>query len=278
MTVEAKTDILLGTNPALEELRIWCRENYKPRKRTVICPYCSAQTGEKWQVLFTTTDSNGNALQFPHECLSHDFEDIPPTFFKLDWMICLNPECKALIVRVRESEDFQEDNNPKTWLAIPEDKQSVPIDDSIPHDFARDCREAWSILDQSPRMSSVLSRKILGDLLKQYAGADQYNLNSRIKAFIDDNRNPSRLRESLHYLREMGDFSAHTQTDVDGKIVEVSREEAEWTLKVIADLFDYFIVGPEKDTRLRAEFDKKLKQAGRKPIKTLAELKKDDKE
>jgi hypothetical protein len=50
------------------------------------------------------------------------------------------------------------------------------------------------------------------------------------------------------------------------KILEVSREEAEWTLDVIDGLIDYFIVGPEKDRLRRAGFDKKIQAAGRKPI------------
>ena len=105
--------------------------------------------------------------------------------------------------------------------------------------------------------------------MKQYAGLTQYKLVDRIDKFIEDRQHPSRLRENLHYLREMGDFSAHTQTDCEGNIVEVGKEEAEWTLRVVADLFDYFIVGPKKDEALRLEFDKKLEKAGRNPIPKL---------
>jgi hypothetical protein len=54
--------------------------------------------------------------------------------------------------------------------------------------------------------------------------------------------------------------------DEDSAIINVTREEAEWTLKIVADLFDYFVVAPEKDKRLRAAVDKKIKDAGRKPI------------
>jgi len=116
-------------------------------------------------------------------------------------------------------------------------------------------------------MSAVLSRRILADLLKQYAGLNDYNLAGRIDKFIADRQHPSRLRDNLHYLREMGDFGAHTMEDDQGHIVNVEREEAEWTLQMVEDLFDYFIVAPEKDKALRESFDKKLEQAGRKPIK-----------
>ncbi|MGD0456496.1 MAG: hypothetical protein ABSC21_01975 [Terriglobia bacterium] len=50
------------------------------------------------------------------------------------------------------------------------------------------------------------------------------------------------------------------------QIINVGREEADWTLKVVTDLFDYFIVAPERDKVLREAIDKKLAQAGRKPV------------
>jgi hypothetical protein len=52
--------------------------------------------------------------------------------------------------------------------------------------MARDYREATFIIEDSPRMSSVLSRRILADLLEKYAGLTQYDLAARIDAFIKD--------------------------------------------------------------------------------------------
>jgi hypothetical protein len=116
-------------------------------------------------------------------------------------------------------------------------------------------------------MSSVLSRRILADLLEKYAGLTDYNVATRIEKFIADSTHPSRLRENLHYLREIGDFSAHTMKNDLGTVVDVGREEAQWTLKIVSDLFDYFIVAPEKDRLRRQAMDKKLAEAGRKPVK-----------
>ncbi len=111
------------------------------------------------------------------------------------------------------------------------------------------------------------SRRILADLLKIYANLTDYNLATRIDKFIAYSQHPSRLRENLHYLREIGDFGAHAMENDQGIQVDVTREEAEWTLKIVEDLFDYFIVSPEKDRLLREAMDKKLDQTGRKPIK-----------
>jgi hypothetical protein len=144
--------------------------------------------------------------------------------------------------------------------------------------MSEDYREASVILDDSPRMSAVLSRRVLADLLDKYAELKDKNLVDRIDKFIADKTHPSRIRENLHYLREMGNFGAHTQENKspqvaspqqgpsEATVINVSKEEAEWTIKVVEDLFDYFIVAPEKDKFLRMAFDQKIKDAKRKPI------------
>ena len=142
---------------------------------------------------------------------------------------------------------------------MPNKKAAQPIDALVSDlQLGKDFQEACAILDESPRMSAVLSRRILADLLKQYAGLNDKRLAERIDKFIADNQHPSRLRDNLHYLREIGDFGAHTMEDDQGHIVDLEREDAGWTLKIVTDLFDYFIIAPEKDKAQRESFDKKL--------------------
>ena len=129
-------------------------------------------------------------------------------------------------------------------------------------------------------MSAVLSRRLLADLLEKYANLNQYSLAQRIDGFIKDTRHPLWIRQNLHYLREVGDFGAHTQQDktaapansqpsADPIIINVDKAEAEWTLKNIGDLFEYFIIAPQKDKEMRAAIDKKLADASRKAITPL---------
>ena len=189
----------------------------------------------------------------------------------MTWTRCPNESChQILVIAARRIRLLNNDQEVDVWFAVPKKKAAQTLDPlvlTLP--FAKDFQEAIAVLDDSPRMSAMLSRRILADLLKQYAGLTDYKLASRIDKFIADKQHPSRLRENLHYLREMGDFVAHTMEDDQGNIIDVDKEEAKWTLKVITDLFDYFIVGPEKDKDLRRAFDKKLEDAGRKPIKKL---------
>jgi hypothetical protein len=145
------------------------------------------------------------------------------------------------------------------------------IEREVPEPYRTDYLEAAALLDVSARMSAVLSRRLLYDLLAQYAGIAEYTLKGSIDAFVADTAHPRKIRENLHLLREMGDFGAHTQKNDQSEIVNVSREEAEWTLNVIDRLFDYFVVSPTKDKALHDAWDEKLQATGRKPIPPLPE-------
>jgi hypothetical protein len=120
-------------------------------------------------------------------------------------------------------------------------------------------------------MSTVLSRRVLYDLLEAYTGIAEYTLKGSIDKFIADTSQPRKVRESLHVLREMGDFAAHTQKDDQAQIVNVTRQEAEWTLEIIDRLFEHFIVSPVRDQAMHDDWNQKLEATGRKPIPPLPE-------
>jgi len=234
------------------------------------CPVCTQFTPDSWTSLMRIMRI-GYQESLPVE---------PPegmvgavgSSVSLDFMWCANPECKQLVVRVHESLNLpphavaDPEMLTRTWIARPR-SATRPIDPLVPEPFRTDYLEAASILDASPRMSAVLSRRVLADVLEKYASLNQFSLNERVEKFSKDTRHPSELRENLHHLREIADFGAHTQKDDQAKIINVDRDEAEWTLKLLDRLFDHFIVAPEKDRKMRASMDAKLKAAGRKPIK-----------
>lgn len=109
-------------------------------------------------------------------------------------------------------------------------------------------------------------------MLHDKGGYTNFKLSSRIDAFIGDRANPRRLRENLHYFREIADFGLHTQKNsTTGVIIDVETHEAEWCLDIVDHIFDYYIVGPKRDEDVRLAFDQKLSQAGRKLIAPLPE-------
>jgi hypothetical protein len=234
------------------------------------CPVCSQNTPDAWQSLFSQGGDRG---------ITHGLRVEPPsphirTEVTLDYMYCANDECKQLVIRIHERLDLppQPGRGAKTrttWFARPR-VVARRLDPLVPEKYRTDYLEAAALLDMSPRMSGVLSRRILADLLEEYAMLNQFSLNSRIEDFIADTKHPSRLRQNLHHLREIGDFGAHTQKDDQAEIVDVGRDEAEWTLDILDGLFDYFIIAPERDRAMREVMDEKLKAAGRRAIEPLA--------
>jgi len=137
--------------------------------------------------------------------------------------------------------------------------------------MVRDYREASLILELSPRASAILSRRVLADLLEQYASLTNYRLSVRIDNFIADTRHPTTVRDPMHVLRSMADLGAHTKRDSTDQdlIIDVTVEEAEWTLNVLDRLFDYFIVSPAQDAAMKDAINEKRRAAGQEPIPDL---------
>jgi hypothetical protein len=242
---------------------------------------------EAWQPLYATCDLNGFGSNELSPGIGFLKKDLKRGYMLvLEWMQCpnQNPKCEGIIVRATKYEydpGYREPGksvqftqapheNEQVWIAVPQRRAVRPIDPLLPDAFADPFREAWLIRDDSPGMSAVLSRRVLADLLEQYAGCTGYTVKEQIDKFIADAQHPSHVKENLHYLREMADFAAHTKKDLTtGEILKTTSEEATWTLDVVESLFHYFIIGPAKDAARRAEMAKKMQQAGRKPIPPL---------
>jgi hypothetical protein len=269
-------------------------QTFQLRKRTItmICPFCSSSTPAVWNAFTTNQDELGRGLsQFQSlpTCQLPTKPDSPPAPIQLqvrvEWSRCQNEQCREYIVQVIRTVSQPAGKMPpqtETWFAVPKHKAPPAIDLTlVPVPMREDYLQAYIIVDDAPRMSAVLSRRILSDLLKKYDNANNFGTAARIDKFSNNPQHPSRLRDNLHYLREIADFGAHTQvakptavTDAipedvcwEDVIINASKEEAEWTLKVVGDLFDYFIIAPAKDKLLREEFDKKLEATGRKRLR-----------
>lgn len=245
------------------------------------CPFCRHAIAATWQQFVSNTNHLGlPTSQFQsqlHTSVLRGQARIPVTVTAF-WLQCQN--CQEIVVQITRVEANQSPPT-ETWIALPK-RPAVPLLHLLITDpFRKDYLEAWNILEDSPRMSAVLSRRLLADLLEKYASLNQFSLAQRIDGFIKDTRHPLWIRENLHYLREVGDFGAHTQQDktaaasaimqasTEPVIINVDKAEAEWTLKIIDDLFEYFIIAPQKDKEMRTAIDKKLADASRKPITPL---------
>ncbi len=207
------------------------------------CSLCTQHTPDDWQLVGHVGGSG------------RDF-----TSLSIEWMRCANPDCQQAVIRMNEMHMHVENNQPVgetvTWLARPR-AVGRAIDPLVKEPFRTDYLEAAAILDLTPRMSAVLSRRILADLLEEYAGLKQFGLKERIDEFSSDISHPSQLRENLHHFREIANFGAHTQKDDQAEILEVERGEAEWTLDLLDRLFELHRRARErsKDARIDGRED-----------------------
>ncbi len=143
-----------------------------------------------------------------------------------------------------------------------------PCPAEVPRDIAEDYEEACLVLDLSTKASAALSRRCLQNLLRHAAGVKHGDLSKEIQQVIDAKVLPSHLSEVIDAVRQIGNFAAHPmKSQSSGQILPVERCEAEWNLDVLEALFDFYYVQPAIVAAKRERLDKKLKEAGKLPMK-----------
>lgn len=136
-----------------------------------------------------------------------------------------------------------------------------------PTGLAEDYREACLVLADSPKSSAALSRRCLQSLLRDHAGFTAHDLYKQIDEAVNSKTLPSQLADSLDAVRLIGNFAAHpVKSQKSGEILDVEPGEAEWTLDVLEELFDFYFVQPAKLQAKRAALNAKLVEAGKKPL------------
>jgi hypothetical protein len=245
------------------------------------CPTCLQNTVPDRWTGFVTEDpvvreeAERMAKIYGGAVNSHLKEDLSAeggTSYSLDWMRCGNADCKQLVIRIHlfRPGAYVLPETREDWFVLPRYGAAArPVDPLVPERYRADFLEAAAILDASPRMSAVLARSILADLLAEYAHHDEFNLEVRIDSFNKNASHPRALRENLHRFRETANLGAHTTTSDQGEVIRIERDEADWTLNLVERLFEYLIVDPAGDQKMRDGIDDKIKAAGRKPIKPL---------
>lgn len=138
----------------------------------------------------------------------------------------------------------------------------------MPAEFTADYKEACLVLADSPKASAALSRRCLQHLLREKAKVKPSDLANEIQEVLDSHVLPSDVANDLDAVRNIGNFSAHPiKSTHTGEIVNVAPGEAEWTLNVLEELFDFYFVRPARSAAKRAALNTKLADAGKPPMK-----------
>ncbi|MHB8780621.1 MAG: DUF4145 domain-containing protein [Candidatus Geothermincolia bacterium] len=213
------------------------------------CPHCLVEFHDELNTIQIARDEDG--------------------IWAIESYMCPNPACCRAIIFLARQEimghgmfmvattiDSRLIRPPSTTRAIPHE-----VNDP---DIRADFDEACLVLPYSPKASAALSRRCLQHLLEKKAGVKKSNLRDEIAEVLP--KLPSDLRDAIDAVRNYGNFSAHPMEDENtGIILDVEPGEAEWTLDILEELFEYYYVRPAVIARKKAALDAKLSQAGKPP-------------
>ena len=184
------------------------------------------------------------------------------------------PACMKPIARIKAGPDFAD--LVREGFVMPRNVNSLSLSDDILSnenlkELVEIYYEAEEVLPISPKASAALSRHILQTILEK-EGYKEKNLAKQINAVVDETNPelslPKYIRDVVDYIRTIGNFAAHRITDQNTReIIDVDRDEAEWCLEIVRNLFDHYYVKPAISKRKMADLNEKLDAAGKNPTK-----------
>lgn len=179
-------------------------------------------------------------------------------------MICPNPDCGKMIIKLRAANLRNTVNIISDLTVNPLTSSRPPVPKEVDEKFATDYKEACLVLKFSPKASAALSRRCLQNILREKASVKPGDLYREIQQVIDNNSLPSHLSASIDAIRSIGNFGTHPiKSTSTGEIVEVEVGEAEWTLDVLESLFDFYFVQPAILQMKKDALNKKLEDSGK---------------
>ena len=226
------------------------------------CPHCSENLRFEAGLfsLLGALKGGGQMASDAGKCEVHGAKKI------INIAVAACPSCGEPIISIVPTE-----GDPRSWLAYPlSPLRAIPKEvlDEDPK-VAEDYREASMLVNLSPKASAALSRRCLETILNNKAKVDPNTIISRkIQLVLDSKTLPTYLHESLDAIRNYGTFGAHPLVSkVTGAIVDVESGEAEYSLDILDDLFDFYYVKPAQAKAKRMALNTKLKEAGKTPMK-----------
>lgn len=211
--------------------------------QTDICPHC--KTANRFEYVKDSLGHvvNLNSLIGKNECR-----------YSLELCRCTN--CADIIIFFNETMIY-----PLGATRPPCPSEVETADKNVADDYG----EACLVEQYSKKATAALARRCLQNMLHSQ-GIKKRDLNEEIDEAMT--KLPSHLSTAIDAIRTIGNFASHPiKYQNTGEIVEVEKGEAEWTLDVLEQLFDFYYVAPKKIKDKRDELNKKLQAAGKPNLK-----------
>ena len=199
------------------------------------CPHCGVYVSVDFE-----------AFQ-PNKVAAHK-RDLQP-IVAVEYGHCPSKECHRLIVRTMVDRLL----GTSIEYAIPT-TTTVEISNAVDPGIVSQYRKAKRILPIDANASAAMSRRCLEMLLRGFFKVKRGRIYDEIQELLDSNQLPSYLAGDIDRIREIGNLGAHPAGDISLPS-DASREEAEWSLEILGDLFEH-IAGREKSRRRNEQFDR----------------------
>jgi hypothetical protein len=142
-----------------------------------------------------------------------------------------------------------------------------PAPEGSKAEYSTDYQEAAIVLDFSAKASAALSRRLLQKIIRLEFGITKSRLVDEIDEILKRKVLPDYLAEDVDVIRHQGNFAAHPELDTNsGAIIDVSPDEADWSLRVVFELLEFLASRATAATR-RADYNARLAALGKKPLK-----------
>ncbi len=219
-------------------------------------------------------------IQCPH-CLTSsavEFSKLKPSmmyekqnageaFYYVDHGYCQNLNCLRLIMRLRKMEHGLVIS--QTFI-IPH-AQSRRKFEYVPPAINSAYEEAGNVLGYSPSASAALARRCLQMTIREHFKIEKNSLYDEIQELVNEKNLPEHIVKGLDKVRGIGNLALHPEHDAQtGLIVEINKDEAEWTLDILETLFNYCFEEPKKSEQRTQRLEEKLDQAKNDKPKTVS--------
>ena len=233
------------------------------------CPYCTVEISPSW---------NSGSIEAKRAYDDDRYYDEPWRLgYSIEiawyWQAAKCPSCWGEIIFVNVYAVDDPDPPLAQHLAYPSFSRRKIINDEVPVALKEEYEEACQVLPISPKASAALARRILQTTLEE-RGYESEVLAQQIEAAMNetspDKILPNAIRQKIDVVRNVGNFAAHPMADTTTlEIINVEREEAEWCLEIIEELFDhYYYTNYAEDKKRIARLNEKLRRANRRQVKS----------
>lgn len=153
------------------------------------------------------------------------------------------PKCNKFSIFAKEKGSYTKGLN----IPLIPNSQAKQFPDYIPHAVREDYKEAYSIVNLSPKASATLSRRCLQGMIRDFHKITKSRLIDEVNAL--QSIIPSSQWKAIDALRSIGNIGAHMEKDIN-TIIDVDPNEAEQLLKLIELLIDKWYIARHDEEEL----------------------------